>query len=72
MEKDKTKLLAKAKKVKVIVTDVDGVLTDGYLFIDDNENEPFGKFSILDGMGITAVCPSSPMPRIAKSIQLIF
>ncbi|MCC2645240.1 MAG: 3-deoxy-manno-octulosonate-8-phosphatase [Burkholderiales bacterium] len=41
-----------ASKVKVIVTDVDGVLTDGYILIDENGNEPFGKFSIYDGFGI--------------------
>ena len=49
---DKKSIKAKAKKIKIIVTDVDGVLTDGYLFIDENEREPLGKFSILDGFGI--------------------
>lgn len=48
----KADIYAKAKKVKVIVTDVDGVLTDGFLFINDQEVEPFGKFSIHDGMGV--------------------
>jgi len=42
----------KAKRVKIIVTDVDGVLTDGSVLIDENGNEPFGKFSIYDGFGI--------------------
>lgn len=42
----------KAQKVKIIVTDVDGVLTDGYILIDENGNEPFGKFNIYDGFGI--------------------
>lgn len=42
----------KAQRVKIIVTDVDGVLTDGYILIDENGNEPFGKFSIYDGFGI--------------------
>ena len=42
----------KARRVKTIVTDVDGVLTDGYVLIDENGNEPFGKFSIYDGFGI--------------------
>lgn len=42
----------KAKNIKVIVTDVDGVLTDGYIVIDENGNEPFGKFSIYDGFAI--------------------
>jgi 3-deoxy-D-manno-octulosonate 8-phosphate phosphatase (KDO 8-P phosphatase) len=46
-------ILQKAKRIKVIVTDVDGVLTDGYVLIDENGNEPFGKFSIYDGFGIS-------------------
>ena len=52
MEKKKDKVKAKAKKIKVIVTDVDGVLTDGSLTINELEQEPFGKFSIMDGFGI--------------------
>ncbi|MCC2626203.1 MAG: 3-deoxy-manno-octulosonate-8-phosphatase [Burkholderiales bacterium] len=45
-------IVEKAKDVKVIVTDVDGVLTDGYITIDENGNEPFGKFSIYDGFAV--------------------
>jgi 3-deoxy-D-manno-octulosonate 8-phosphate phosphatase (KDO 8-P phosphatase) len=48
----KSDIYAKAKKIKVIVTDVDGVLTDGFVFINDTKIEPFGKFSIYDGMGV--------------------
>jgi 3-deoxy-D-manno-octulosonate 8-phosphate phosphatase (KDO 8-P phosphatase) len=48
----KQTIKAKLQNVKVIVTDVDGVLTDSYLFIDEQEQEPFAKFSIYDGMGI--------------------
>ena len=47
-----TKLYDKAKKIKVIVTDVDGVLTDGSIFINEDKIEPFGKFNIYDGMAI--------------------
>lgn len=39
----------KAKKIKLIVSDVDGVLTKGELFFDQNGEEPFGKFNIYDG-----------------------
>ena len=46
------KIYDKAKKIKVIVTDVDGVLTDGFVFINEDKMEPFGKFSIYDGMAI--------------------
>lgn len=42
----------KARAVKIIVTDVDGVLTDGSVFVDKDGHEAFGKFSIYDGFGI--------------------
>ncbi len=42
----------KAKIIKVIATDVDGVLTDGSVFIRDDHEEPFGKFNILDGFAV--------------------
>ena len=45
-------IITKAAQIKVIATDVDGVLTDGYVFIRDDHEEPFGKFSILDGLSI--------------------
>lgn len=45
-------IMQKAVKVKAIVTDVDGVLTDGFVYIDENSEEAFGKYSILDGLGI--------------------
>lgn len=41
-----------ARKIKVIATDVDGVLTEGFVFIRDDYEEPFGKFNILDGFAI--------------------
>jgi 3-deoxy-D-manno-octulosonate 8-phosphate phosphatase (KDO 8-P phosphatase) len=44
-------LLDKILKIKAIVTDVDGVLTDAGLYIDANGNEPFAKFNIQDGYG---------------------
>lgn len=45
-------LVTKAHKIKIIATDVDGVLTDGFVFIRDDHEEPFGKFNILDGLAI--------------------
>ena len=45
-------IVEKARKIKVLATDVDGVLTDGFVFIRDDYAEPFGKFSILDGFAI--------------------
>ena len=43
---------AKAQQIKVVATDVDGVLTEGFIFIRDDYEEPFGKFNILDGFAI--------------------
>lgn len=45
-------LKVKIAKVKTIVTDVDGVLTDGCLFIDESRKETLAKFNIHDGFGV--------------------
>ncbi|WP_413378267.1 KdsC family phosphatase [Alkalihalobacillus sp. 1P02AB] len=42
------------KKIKLIVLDVDGVLTDGKLYIGSNEEE-YKAFHTQDGMGISLV-----------------
>jgi 3-deoxy-D-manno-octulosonate 8-phosphate phosphatase (KDO 8-P phosphatase) len=39
---------SRAKTIKAILTDVDGVLTDGGIFYDENGNE-FKKFNVKDG-----------------------
>lgn len=41
-------ILAKAKKVKLLITDVDGVLTDGGIIYDDNRIE-YKRFNVKDG-----------------------
>lgn len=41
----------KAKKIKVLILDVDGVLTDGKLFFDQQGNE-YKSFNVRDGLGI--------------------
>lgn len=43
--------LDRAKKVKLLLLDVDGVLTDGKLYFSDSGNE-MKAFNILDGHGI--------------------
>jgi 3-deoxy-D-manno-octulosonate 8-phosphate phosphatase (KDO 8-P phosphatase) len=43
--------LDRAKKVKLLLLDVDGVLTDGKLYFSDSGNE-IKAFNILDGFGI--------------------
>jgi 3-deoxy-D-manno-octulosonate 8-phosphate phosphatase (KDO 8-P phosphatase) len=44
-------LLEKAKKIKCVICDVDGVLTDGLIFIDNAGNE-LKAFNIQDGLGL--------------------
>ncbi len=45
------KILAKARKLKLLILDVDGVLTDGRLFFDDQGVE-YKCFHARDGHGI--------------------
>lgn len=47
----KKNLTAKLKKIKLLVSDVDGVLTDGGAYYSD-EGIELKKFNIRDGMGI--------------------
>lgn len=42
-------LLQKASKVKLLITDVDGVLTDGGIILDDRGVE-YKKFNVKDGL----------------------
>ncbi len=54
IEKSQTSLLKtveKAKKLKLLILDVDGVLTDGKLFFDGQGNE-YKSFHARDGHGI--------------------
>ncbi len=44
-------IIAKAKKLKLLILDVDGVLTDGRLFFDDKGKE-YKCFHARDGHGI--------------------
>ncbi len=44
-------LIERAKKIKCLISDVDGVLTDGSLFIDNFGNE-LKTFQVQDGMGL--------------------
>ena len=40
----------KYKKISLIITDVDGVLTDGSIY-KGTDNMEFKKFSVFDGVG---------------------
>ncbi len=44
-------LLEKAKKIQCVICDVDGVLTDGLLYIDNHGNEQ-KAFNAQDGVGL--------------------
>lgn len=44
-------LLAKAQKIQCLICDVDGVLTDGLIYIDNANNEQ-KAFNIQDGLGL--------------------
>ena len=44
-------LFEKAQKIRLLICDVDGVLTDGKIYIG-NEGELFKAFDVKDGLGI--------------------
>jgi 3-deoxy-D-manno-octulosonate 8-phosphate phosphatase (KDO 8-P phosphatase) len=51
MKKTKTTIRSKAKKIKLLLLDVDGVLTDGRILLDNQGNE-LKAFHVRDGHGI--------------------
>ncbi len=51
---DKKKLIEKAKKIKMLILDVDGVLTRGEIIYGSNFLE-IKNFNVQDGMGISMV-----------------
>lgn len=51
MKKNSQTLLSKAKKIKLLLLDVDGVLTDGTIILDNQGNE-LKAFHVRDGHGI--------------------
>ncbi len=48
------KIIEKAKKIKMVIFDVDGVLTDGSIIMDD-EGKELKRFHVRDGHGIKAL-----------------
>jgi 3-deoxy-D-manno-octulosonate 8-phosphate phosphatase (KDO 8-P phosphatase) len=51
MRKSKTSIASKAKNIKLLLLDVDGVLTDGSILLDCQGNEQ-KAFHVRDGHGI--------------------
>lgn len=67
-------VVEKAKKLKLLILDVDGVLTDGKLFFDNEGNE-YKSFHAQDGHGIkllrqTGVEVAVISGRKSKSVEL--
>lgn len=50
-------LLARARNIRLVIFDIDGVLTDGSLFLDDNGQE-YKAFNSKDGHGIRMLLDS--------------
>jgi 3-deoxy-D-manno-octulosonate 8-phosphate phosphatase (KDO 8-P phosphatase) len=48
---DRRKINAAAKKIRMLVLDVDGVMTDGSIILDNEGNE-FKSFHVRDGHGL--------------------
>ena len=45
------KIIEKARKIRLLILDVDGVMTDGSIILDNEGNE-FKRFHVRDGHGI--------------------
>jgi 3-deoxy-D-manno-octulosonate 8-phosphate phosphatase (KDO 8-P phosphatase) len=56
----------KAKDIKLVILDVDGVMTDGRIVIDDNGVES-RNFDIKDGMGVVVLMMSGVEVAIITS-----
>jgi len=58
--------MEKAKDIKLVILDVDGVMTDGRIVIDDNGVET-RNFDIKDGMGVVVLMMSGVEVAIITS-----
>lgn len=54
MKKSRKELRETAKEIKLLILDVDGVLTDGRIILDNEGNE-FKSFHVRDGHGIKMI-----------------
>ncbi len=71
-------VLEKAKHIKLLITDCDGVLTDAGVYYGEN-GEVLKKFNIRDGMGVerlrklasveTAIITGEVSPSVAKRAE---
>lgn len=51
-------ILNRAKLIKLLICDIDGVFTNGQLYIDNNGEELFKPFHIHDGLGVKLLMKS--------------
>jgi len=67
-----SEIFARARNVRLLVLDVDGVLTDGKLYFT-NSGEEMKTFSTLDGLGIKLLMGSGVIVAMitARSSQLV-
>ena len=64
-------LSSKIKKIKIVLTDVDGVLTDGGMYYTE-KGDIMKKFFVRDGMGVTLLRKNKiPTIIITKEKNLI-
>lgn len=71
--------MQRLEKIKLVITDVDGVLTDGSLYYDEN-GEALKYFNVKDGLGIkmllacginVAVLSGGDTPILRKRIEYL-
>jgi 3-deoxy-D-manno-octulosonate 8-phosphate phosphatase (KDO 8-P phosphatase) len=69
---NQSQIFARARNIRLLVLDVDGVLTDGKLFFT-NSGEEMKTFSTLDGQGIKLLLGSGVIVAMitARSSQLV-
>ncbi|MBU1627254.1 3-deoxy-D-manno-octulosonate 8-phosphate phosphatase, partial [bacterium] len=52
IDKIKEKLKEKLGKIKILILDVDGVMTDGSIILGSKDGEEYKQFNVRDGTGI--------------------
>jgi len=52
IESIKREIIEKFKKTKILILDVDGVMTNGSIILGSNDNEEYKQFNVRDGTGI--------------------
>jgi 3-deoxy-D-manno-octulosonate 8-phosphate phosphatase (KDO 8-P phosphatase) len=53
-------VMSRARRIRLLTCDVDGVLTDGRIYVDDDGRE-FKAFSALDGVGLNLLARGNVM-----------